>query len=118
MRHKLSGRTLGRPSHQRQLLYRTMVTDLLRHGHMRTTLAKAKEIQPLAERMITIGKRDHFNARRKAARFITDKTVVERLFTEVSPNFAEVDGGYTRITKLMERQGDAAPMAVIEIRQV
>lgn len=94
-------------------MLRTMVTDFLRHGYMTTTLAKAKELRPLVEKMITVAKKDDFNARRKADAYLTDKSVVRQLFTDVGPRYKDVNGGYTRIIKLVERAGDAAPMATI-----
>lgn len=117
MRHKVARYQLDRPTHQRLLMFRTMVTDLLRVEHLKTTLAKAKAIQPITEKMITLAGQDDFNRRRRASAFITDKKVVVRLFEEIAPNFREINGGYTRITKLGRRAGDSAEMAVIEIIQ-
>lgn len=115
MRHRRTTPKLSRtPSHRKAML-RTMVTDLLRHGHVQTTQAKAKAVRPLAERMITLGKRETLNARRHAARVIRDKTVVKKLFDELAPRYAERPGGYTRIIKLPHRSGDGADMALIEL---
>lgn len=96
-------------------MLRNMVTDLLRHEKIRTTEAKAKVLRPLAERMITLGKRESLHARRHAARVIRDKAVLSKLFDDLAPRYAERLGGYTRITKLATRPGDRAEMAVIEL---
>ena len=115
MRHRQTTPKLGRtPSHRKAML-RNMVTDLLRHERVRTTQAKAKALRPLAERMITLGKRESLHARRHAARVIRDKTVIKKLFDDLAPRYADRPGGYTRITKLSSRAGDAADMAVIEL---
>jgi len=115
MRHKLTGRRLGRNSATRRALFRIMVTDLLRHGQMKTTIAKAKEIRPLVEKMVTLGKKGTLHDRRQAAAFITDKSVVKTVFDDIAPRFKERPGGYTRITRLGVRAGDAAEMALIEL---
>lgn len=115
MRHRQTTPKLNRtPSHRKAML-RNMVTDLLRHGRVRTTQAKAKALRPLAERMITLGKRETLNARRHAARVIRDKTVLKKLFDELAPRYAERPGGYTRIVKLPARSGDGADLALIEL---
>ncbi len=92
-----------------------MVTDLLRHGRIKTTIAKAKEIGPLAEKMVTLGKKGTLHDRRQAAAFITDASVVKSVFDDIAPRFKERAGGYTRITRLGVRAGDAAEMALIEL---
>tara|TARA_B100000700_G_C14996265_1_gene833968 strand:- start:1366 stop:1650 length:285 start_codon:yes stop_codon:yes gene_type:complete len=92
-----------------------MVTDLLRHGQIRTTIAKAKEISPIAEKMVTLGKRGTLHDRRQAAAFITDKSVLKTIFDDIAPRFKERAGGYTRITRLGSRPGDAAEMALLEL---
>lgn len=117
MRHKVAKYQLDRPTHQRLLMFRTMVTDLIRVGHMKTTLAKAKAIQPITEKMVTLAKRDNFNTRRRASEFVVDKKVIVQLFEDVAPNYRDVNGGYTRITKLGRRAGDSAEMALIELIQ-
>jgi large subunit ribosomal protein L17 len=104
----------GTPAHH-ELILSNLATELIRHGRIRTTLAKAKTVQPLAERMITFGKRGDVHARRQVLRTIRDKDVVHKLFAQVGPAFAERDGGYTRVLKLGPRKGDAAPMALIEL---
>jgi large subunit ribosomal protein L17 len=115
MRHRQTTPKLGRTHSHRNAMLRTMVTDLLRHGRIRTTQPKAKALRPLAERMITLGKRESLHARRQAARVIRDKDVLRKLFDELAPRYAERPGGYTRIIKLPARSGDAADMAMIEL---
>ena len=104
----------GSPQHER-LLLANLATSLFEYGKITTTLAKAKRLQPLAERMVTFAKRGDIHARRQVLTVVRDKTVVHTLFAEIGPAFAERAGGYTRITKLGPRKGDNAPMAVIEL---
>lgn len=108
-------RKLGKPTDQRMAMLRQQVTALLENGRMETTLMRAKEVAPLAEKMITLGKTNTLASRRQALSFITKKEVVKKVFDEVAPRYAERNGGYTRITKLGPRRGDAAEMAVIEL---
>lgn len=115
MRHRLSRRQLGRTASHRKSLINNQVTDLLRHDRIVTTEAKAKEVRPIAERVITLGKRGDGNARRRAGAVITDSAVVRRLFDEVAPRFQDRSGGYTRIVKLGPRLGDGANMAQLEL---
>ena len=115
MRHKVTGRRLGRNSASRRALFRIMVTDLLRHGAIKTAIAKAKEIGPIAEKMVTLGKKGTLHDRRQAAAFITDKSVLKSVFDDIAPRYKERAGGYTRITRLGVRAGDAAEMALIEL---
>jgi large subunit ribosomal protein L17 len=115
MRHACAGRQFGRDSSHRKALLRMLVTALLKNEKIETTVAKAKEIRPLAEKMITLGKRGDLHARRQALSFINDETVVSGLFTNIAPRFASRNGGYTRIILTRNRAGDAAPMAVIEL---
>jgi large subunit ribosomal protein L17 len=115
MRHKVAGRKLSRATDHRMALYRNLVTDLLRYEKIVTTEAKAKEARSLAEKMITLGKRKNLNARRQALAFVYDKDVVDKLFTELGPRYAERPGGYTRVVKLGPRLGDGAPMAHLEL---
>ncbi len=115
MRHRLSGRKLGRPTAHRMSMLRTGVTDLLRHESVKTTEAKAKEIRRLAEKTITRGKKGDLHNRRMAAAFLTDESVVRKLFDELGPRYEDRNGGYTRIIKLGMRKGDAAEMALIEL---
>jgi len=114
VRHQRSGRKLGRDSAHRKALYSNLVCSLVEHGRIRTTEAKAKEVRPIAEEMITLGKRGDLSAVRQAVAFLRSKSVVHRLFAEVAPRFADRPGGYTRIVKIGPRQGDAAPMAYLE----
>lgn len=114
MRHRKAGRHLGRDSAHRKALYRNLVTDLLRYERITTTDAKAREIRPIAEKMITLGRRGDLHARRQALRYIYDRYVVEKLFDDIAPRMADRPGGYLRITRLEPRKGDGAKMAVIE----
>jgi large subunit ribosomal protein L17 len=104
----------GGPAHER-LMLANLATALFEHGKITTTQAKAKRLQPLAERLITSGKRGDLSARRRVLTVIRDKSVVHELFTEIAPQYANRNGGYTRITKLGPRKGDNAPMAQIEL---
>ena len=102
-------------SAHRMLMLRGMVTDLLRHESIRTTEAKAREVRPLAEKIITRGKHGTLHERRQAAAFLTDDDVLRKVFDELAERYEDRPGGYTRLTKLGPRKGDAAPMAVIEL---
>lgn len=115
MRHQVAVRKLGRTSSHRRAMLRNMVTSLLRHERIRTTTPKAKVARRYAERMITFGKRGTLHARRQAARFINDETVLKKLFDEIAPSFAERNGGYTRIVRTGVRRGDASDMAILEL---
>jgi len=115
MRHGCAHRQFGRDSSHRKALLRMLVTALLKNEKIETTSAKAKEIRPLAEQMITLAKRGDLHARRQALSFIHDESVVASLFTQIAPRFTSRNGGYTRITPTRTRPGDAAPMAVIEL---
>lgn len=115
MRHRKKGRKLSRTSAHRKAMLRNMATSLFRHGRITTTTAKAKELRPFAERLITLAKRGDLHARRLAATKIADREVLGHLFHEVAPRYAARPGGYTRILKLGIRQGDAADMALIEL---
>lgn len=117
MRHGVAGRKLGRPTSHRLALYRNLITDLIRHERIRTTEAKAKEIQAQVEKVITLGKRGDLHARRLTARVLYDGQLVHKVFTDLAERYAERPGGYTRVVKLGPRLGDAAPMAVIELVQ-
>ena len=115
MRHRKKGRSLSRsPSHRKALL-RNMATSLFRHERITTTTARAKELRPYAERLITLAKRGDLHARRLVARRIADRDVLGKLFDDIGPRYAERAGGYTRILKLGNRRGDAADMALIEL---
>lgn len=115
MRHGKSGRPLGRNTSHRRALFRNLITSFFRYEKIETTEAKAKEIRPIAEKMISLGKRGDLHARRMAAAFIFDRRVVSHLFSSVAPRFSETNGGYTRIIKTRIRNGDSARMAVIEL---
>jgi len=115
MRHKVAGRKLGGSSSHRRAIYRNLVTDLLNHGKVVTTEAKAKEVRGMAEKMITLGKKGGLHSRRRALSFIFDKKVADKVFVELAPRYAERPGGYTRITKLEPRLGDGAPMVQLEL---
>ena len=115
MRHRVAGRHLGRETSHRLSLYRNLVTDLLRYERITTTEAKAKEIRPMAEKIITLGRRGDLHARRQAMRFVYDTKVVKKIFDEIGPRMKERPGGYLRITGLEPRKGDGARMASIEL---
>ena len=108
-------RKLGRPTDQRMAMLRGMVTALLENGKIETTVTRAKEVRPLAENMITLGKRGDLHARRQALSFITKEDVVKKVFEELAPKYAERNGGYTRIVRIGVRRGDNAEMAIIEL---
>ncbi len=108
-------RKLGRRSDHRRAMLRNLTTDFLRHGKIETTETRAKEVRRLAEKMITLGKRGDLHARRQALAYLFDEKVVVRLFEEIAPQYADVNGGYTRIIKGNPRRGDAAPRAIIEL---
>ncbi len=108
-------RKLGKTTDQRMAMLRQQVTDFLDLGRMETTVTRAKEIAPLAEKMITLGKKKDLTAYRQALSFITREDVAKKVFDEVAPRYSERNGGYTRITRVGPRRGDAAEMAVIEL---
>ncbi|MBA3413040.1 MAG: 50S ribosomal protein L17 [Actinobacteria bacterium] len=115
MRHHRAGKKLGRDSAHRRALYANLAGSLIEHGRIRTTEAKAKAVKPIAEQMITLGRRGDLAARRQAIGFLRSKDVVHKLFAEVAPRFADRPGGYSRIVKLGPRAGDAAPMVYLEL---
>ena len=108
-------RKLGKTTDQRKAMLRQQVTDFLDKGRMETTITRAKEIRPLAEKMITLGKKGDLAAYRQALSFITREDVANKLFKEIAPKYADRNGGYTRVTRTGARRGDAAEMAVIEL---
>ena len=110
-----ANRKLGKTPDQRMAMLRQQVTDLLDKGRMETTISRAKEIAPLAEKMITLGKQGGLANYRQAMSFITREDIAKRLFDEIAPKYKEREGGYTRIIRLGERRGDAAEMAIIEL---
>ncbi|MBI5190757.1 MAG: 50S ribosomal protein L17 [Nitrospirae bacterium] len=115
MRHRNTGRQFGRNSSHRKALFRNLVTALLEHDRIETTEAKAKEMRGIAEKMITLGKKGDLSSKRMAFGYIQSRDVVARLFDTIAPRVANRPGGYTRITKTRVRNGDSAPMAIIEL---
>jgi large subunit ribosomal protein L17 len=115
MRHQRSGKKLGRDSAHRKALYANLTGSLIEHGRIKTTEAKAKAVRPIAEKMITLGRRGDLAARRQALAYLRSQEVVHRLFAEVGPRFADRNGGYLRIVKLGPRPGDGAEMAYLEV---
>jgi len=115
MRHKVAGRNLSRSTEHRWALYRNQVTALLDHDRITTTEAKAREVRSLAEKMITLAKDGTLASRRETLAFIMDKKVVDKLFAEIAPSYADRKGGYTRLLKLGPRPGDSAPMVQVEL---
>jgi len=108
-------RKLGKTSTQRKAMLRQLVTDLLENGKLETTFYRAKEVQPVVEKMITLGKKAGLANYRRALSYITKEDVAKKLFDEIAPKYAERNGGYTRVTRTGVRRGDAAEMAVIEL---
>ena len=115
MRHGNSGKKLGRDSAHRKALYSNLAGALIEHGRIKTTVTKAKAVKPLAEQMITLGRRGDLHARRQATAFLRSRDVVHHLFAQVAPRFKDRPGGYTRIIKLGPRPGDAAEMVYLEL---
>ncbi len=115
MRHRKKGRQLSRSRSHRRATLRNMATSLILHERIETTTAKAKELRPYAERLITLARRGDVHARRLAARKIQDRNALGKLFDDIAPRFSERPGGYTRILKLGHRKGDAADMSLIEL---
>jgi len=115
MRHLVKRKKLGRNSAQRKALLRNLVTSFLEKERVRTTLAKAKATRPVAEKMITLAKKNTLHTRRLAMRYVYKKDVVKKLFDDIGPRFIERSGGYTRIVKIGPRAGDGAEMAIIEL---
>ena len=115
MRHRRKVRRFGRSSAHRQAMFANMAAALIKHEQIRTTLPKAKELRPIAERLITLGKRGDLHARRQAIAAIGDEAQVTKLFDELAKRYAERQGGYTRVLKAGFRYGDAAAMAVVEL---
>jgi large subunit ribosomal protein L17 len=115
MRHQRAGKKLGRDSAHRKALYANLAGALIEHGRVKTTEAKAKAVKPLAEQLITLGRRGDLAARRQAIATLRSKDVVHQLFADVAPRFKDRPGGYTRIVKLGPRYGDAATMVYLEL---
>ena len=108
-------RKLGRPTDQRMAMLRAMTTYLLENGQIKTTVSRAKEVAPLAEKMITLAKKNDLAAYRQALAFITKEDVAKKLFDQIGPKYATRDGGYTRVVRIGPRRGDAAEMAVVQL---
>ena len=108
-------RKLGKTTDQRMAMLRQLVTDFLDNGKLETTFTRAKEIAPLAEKMITLGKKNTLASRRQALEFITREEVVRKVFSDLAPKYADREGGYTRVTRTGPRRGDAAEMGIIEL---
>jgi len=117
MRHQKAGRKLGRVSSHRKAMLRNMLASIFAHEKVETTTPKAKELKPLAEKMITLGKRGDLHSRRRVLRLIPDRKIVHKLFEEIAPRYQERAGGCTRITRTGYRPGDNAPLSVIELIQ-
>lgn len=115
MRHRIAGRKLGRTTSHRWAMLRNLVTSLLEHEKVKTTDAKAKELRPLAEKMIGLGKRGDLHARRQVLTVVRKAEVVRKLFDTISPRYQSRNGGYTRIVKLGFRSGDGAPVSIVEL---
>jgi large subunit ribosomal protein L17 len=115
MRHARSGKKLGRDMAHRKALYANLAGAVIEHGRIKTTVTKAKAVKPIAEQLITLGRRGDMHARRQAVAFLRSKEIVHKLFSEVAPAFAERPGGYLRITRIGPRPGDSAEMAYLEL---
>lgn len=115
MRHQVSSRRFDRSNGHRKMMFRTLVTDLLKHGYVKTTAAKAREARRHAEKMVTLGKSGSLHARRQASAFITEDAVVRTVFDDLADRYRDRPGGYTRMTKLGPRKGDASEMAMLEL---
>jgi large subunit ribosomal protein L17 len=115
VRHRKSGRKLGRDASHRKALYANLTGALIEHGRIKTTVAKAKEVRPIAEQMITLGRHGGVHARRQALKFLRSQDVVHMLFSDVGPRFKDREGGYSRIVRIGPRLGDAAEMAYLEL---
>ena len=110
-----SNRKLGKPTDQRMAMLRGLVTDLLNYGQLKTTVTRAKEVQPLADKMVTLAKQNNLAAYRQAMAFLTQEDVAKKLFDQIGPKYAERNGGYTRVVRIGPRRGDAAEMAIIQL---
>ena len=108
-------RKLGRPSDQRRAMLRAMTTYLLENGQIKTTYARAKEVAPIAEKMVTLAKKNDLAAYRQALSYLTKEDVANKLFHEIGPKYADRNGGYTRVLKMGPRRGDAAELAILQL---
>lgn len=114
MRHSMANRKLGRTSSHRKALFRNQLASLIEHERIVTTLIKAKELRPIAEKIVTLGKKGTLHARRNAGKLLASDALLRKLFDDLAPRFADRPGGYTRIVKLGSRRGDNAEMAILE----
>ena len=110
-----TNRKLGKPSDQRRAMLRAMTTYLLENGQIKTTYARAKEVAPMAEKMITLAKKNNLAAYRQALSYLTKEDVAKKLFDQIGPKYADRNGGYPRVLKMGPRRGDAAEMAIIQL---
>ena len=115
MRHRVAGRKFSRHTQHRELMFRNMLVSLLQYERIKTTLAKGKELRGWADRIISLGKQGTLHARRRAFALLRDKGIVKKLFDEIAPRFKDREGGYTRVYKLGWRQGDGAPLSLVEL---
>jgi len=115
VRHQRTGKKLGRDSSHRRALYANLTAELIEHERIKTTVTKAKAVKPIAEQMITLGRRGDMHARRQAVAFLGSKDIVHKLFAELGPRYAERPGGYSRIVRLGPRPGDSAEMVYLEL---
>ncbi len=115
MRHRKAGKKLGRNSSHRKAMFRNMVTSLIQHERLETTDVKARQLRPMAEKMITLAKRGDLHARRQALAYIRDKTITHRLFEQLKERYLDVQGGYVRIVKKGNRKGDGAPISIVQL---
>lgn len=118
MRHRKTGRKLGRNSSHRKAMYRNMVTSLFKHGQLETTDAKAKELKPIAEKLITLAKKGDLHSRRLALSYMNEKTVTHRLFDDIKNGYLKRQGGYLRVLKNGFRRGDGAPVSIVQLLPV
>lgn len=115
MRHRKRGKKLGRNSSHRKAMFRNMVTSLFKYEQLETTDAKAKELRPVAEKMITLAKRGDLHARRQALSYMMDKTITHKMFEELKDRYLDRQGGYVRIIKKGNRKGDGAPVSIVQL---
>src|SRR4030042_1925029 len=115
MRHRVAGRKLSRHTKHRELMFRNMLTSLLEYERIKTTLAKGKELRSWADKIITLGKKNNLHARRQAFALLRDEGIVKKLFDEIAPKLKDREGGYTKIYKMGWRQGDGAPLVLVEL---
>jgi large subunit ribosomal protein L17 len=115
MRHRVAGRKLSRHTQHRELMFRNMLVSLLQYERIKTTLAKGKELRSWADKIISLGKKGTLHARRRAFALLRDKGIVKKLFDEIAPRFKDRAGGYTRVYRLGWRQGDGAPLSLVEL---